>query len=153
MPPELAVLLAAMTPVGELRLSIPLGIAAYGLPWPRVLLLSLVGNLVPPVVLLGVLEPVARLLERMPGPAGRLFRWYLARVTGRYRRAVQRYGTLALVPVVAVPLPGTGAWTGALLAWALRLPPRRALPAIALGVVGAGLLVTLLTLSGTALGR
>ena len=105
------------------------------------------------MALLSVLEPATRLLERMPGPGGRLFRWYLERVTGRYGPAVRRYGTLALVPVVAVPLPGTGAWTGALLAWALRLPPRRALPALALGVVGAGLLVTLLTLTGTALGR
>jgi len=153
MPPELAVFLSAMTPVGELRLAIPLGMAVYGLPWPQALLLSLAGNLVPPPLLLGLLEPTVSLLERMPGPGGRLFRRYLDLVTGRYGPVIRRYGPLALVPLVAVPLPGTGAWTGALLAWALRLPPRRALPAIALGVALAGVVVTGLTLTGTALAR
>ena len=60
-------------------------------------------------------------------------------------RKVSKYKYLGLFVFVAIPLPGTGAWTGALAAAFLDMPLRRALPSIFLGVVTAGLIMTLAT--------
>ena len=69
-------------------------------------------------------------------------------MTRTYHGHYQRYGALALVGLVAVPLPFTGAWTGSVVAWAFRVPPRTAIPLILLGVVIAGVAVTILTQAG-----
>ena len=61
-------------------------------------------------------------------------------------RLVRKYRLLGLVILVGIPLPGTGAWTGSLVAAALNIRMRHALPAIALGLVAAGLVTTALTL-------
>jgi uncharacterized membrane protein len=61
----------------------------------------------------------------------------------KVKRRIDNLGMLALVIFVAIPLPGTGAWTGALIAWLLRLNRRKAFFAIALGVIIAGIIVTL----------
>ncbi len=60
-------------------------------------------------------------------------------------RKVRKYRTLGLVLLVAIPLPGTGAWTGALVADVLDIRMRAALPAIAVGVVVAGCITTAVT--------
>ena len=61
-------------------------------------------------------------------------------------RVVRKYRLVGLMILVAVPLPGTGAWTGALIAAFLNIRLRHALPAITLGLLIAGSLVTLMTL-------
>lgn len=60
----------------------------------------------------------------------------------KHRKTIEKYGTWGLLILVAIPLPGTGAWTGALVAAVMDLRMRRALPAIALGVIIAGLIVS-----------
>ena len=67
-------------------------------------------------------------------------------------RRFHTYGDMALVLLVAIPLPMTGAWTGSMAAWVFNIPARRAIPLIGLGVVIAGIIVTALTLSGIRLG-
>jgi uncharacterized membrane protein len=62
--------------------------------------------------------------------------------------SISRYGPMAIILIVAIPLPMTGAWTGSLAVWALKVPLRQGLPAIAAGVVIAGVVVTALTLAG-----
>ncbi len=142
------VLLAAMTPIGELRLSIPLGIQGLGMPWYLVLPLSVLGNLVPVFVLVLGLERMSGLLQSFPNPAGRLLAWKADRLRLAHSERFRRYGAVVLVAFVAIPLPFTGAWTGSLAAWVFRVPPRVAIPLIALGVVLAGGVVTAATLMG-----
>ena len=144
----LRTLAAAMTPVGELRLAIPLSISHLGVPWYQALPIAIVGNMLPVLVLVPGLERITTLVRRYPSPVSRALDWWIARVTRTYRGHYQRYGALALVGLVAVPLPFTGAWTGSVVAWAFRVPPRTAIPLIALGVVIAGVTVTLLTQAG-----
>jgi len=96
------------------------------------------GNLLPvPLLLLGLGRALRR-LRALPGPPGRWARGYLAWQEGRARARVERWGPWALLLFVAVPLPMTGAWTGALVAVLLGISPRRALPPIAFGVLLAG---------------
>ena len=148
MPEELITFLTAMTPVGELRASIPLGLIKYDLSWPLVLVISIAGNLAPvPFILLG-LTRVGRWLERSQTPAGALLRWRARYVQRRYGPMVRKYDALAVALLVAIPFPLTGAWTGTLVVWTLQVPLRRAIPAIVVGVCIAGGLVTGLALAG-----
>ena len=133
----------AMVPVIELRGAIPVGIAA-GLPPAVACAAAILGNLLP--------VPFIMLLAR------RVFNWlrdtrlfgpkivWLERRAHLKGRIVRKYRLLGLVVLVAIPLPGTGAWTGALVATLLDIRLRNALPAILLGLVIAGVLITLLTL-------
>ena len=148
MPDELLTLLAAMTPLGELRLSVPLGIATFDLAWPLVFALSIAGNLLPVPFLLWALGAAGGRVERMDNALGALLRWRTASIERRWGARIRRYGLPAIVLIVAIPLPLTGAWTGSLAVWALRVPTGRGLLAIASGVLIAGTIVTALTLAG-----
>ncbi|MBI4236476.1 MAG: small multi-drug export protein [Chloroflexi bacterium] len=148
----LRVFLAAMTPLGELRLSIPLGVWGLGLSWPQVLAVSLVGNMVPVVPLVFGLDRLATLLTRVPNPLGRLLTWRTERLRATQSARFQRYGALALAIFVGVPLPLTGAWTGALAAWVFKIPARLALPSIGAGVLLAGAIVTSIVVAGLRIG-
>lgn len=134
------VLVTAATPVLELRGSIPLGLA-LGLPIIKVLLLSYIGNIIPiPFILLGI-GFLMKQLQQIPA----VHQWLHNKAErGGYKlyQAMQRWGWLGLLIFVAIPLPGTGAWTGALAASVLRLKFWPALLSIAGGVIIAGLLVS-----------
>ncbi len=130
-----------MLPVVELRGAIPLGLGMGLSPWAS-FSAALLGNLLVVPLLLWFLPSAVAWLERYP-----FFKEKWGRLEARLRLkgedTVQRYGALGLLLFVAVPLPGSGAWTGALIALVLGLRKRLAMPAIALGVLAAAILVTL----------
>ncbi len=138
---ELYVFLTAMAPVVELRGALPLGVA-LGLPVWEAFLWAVLGNLLVVPALLALLPLGIEVLERYP-PFKRLWDELEARVRLKGEEKVQRYGALGLFLFVALPLPGTGAWTGSVLAVVLGVKKRYALPAISAGVVAAGVLVAL----------
>ena len=148
----LEVFFAAMTPVGELRLSIPLGIYTLDMPWYQVLPISIVGNILPVFFLIPGLHIGARLLHKYPTFLTRVLDWRTQSLLQTYNTRFAKYGATFLVVLVAIPLPITGAWTGSLASWAFGIPARKAIPLIALGVVFAGVIVTILTESGIRLG-
>ena len=120
----------AAVPVVELRGAIPFGLA-FGLPADLVFLLAVVGNMLP--------MPF-RLLRQRPWWGEKIDRLESrAHLKGRM---VRKYRILGLIILVAIPLPGTGAWTGALVATIFRIPIRKALPALLIGVLIAGAIVT-----------
>lgn len=133
----------SMLPVVELRLGLPYGIA-LGLDYPRALAAAVLGNLLPaPFIILFVRQAFAWLRARHP----RLDAW-IGRMEKKAHlkgQMVNRYGPLGLCLLVAIPLPGTGAWTGALVAALLDLRMRRAMPAIIAGVLIAAGIMTLVT--------
>ena len=137
----LYVFLTAMAPVVELRGALPLGVA-LGLPVWEAFLWAVLGNLLVVPALLALLPWGIGVLERYP-PFKRLWDALEARVRLKGEEKVQRYGALGLFLFVALPLPGTGAWTGSVLAVVLGVKKRYALPAISAGVVAAGGLVAL----------
>lgn len=147
----LAIILAAAAPVGELRVAIPLAVVRYDFAWHQGLVWALVGNMIPVLVLPWALHRLGYVLIKFPRPLSTLLMWRTNRLASEQSRWFQLYGPWALVPFVAVPLPFTGAWTGCLLAWAIGLHPRRSMPLLALGVVGAGIIVISLTELGVTL--
>ena len=145
----------SMAPLCELRCAIPLGMESYDLPWVGatgydlpwygVLPVAVAGNLVPALFWLLVLPPLGLFITRFPNPIGRVLIWRTERLRRHNAQRFHRYGALALVFLVAVPLPLTGVWTGCLAAWAFEVPFRKALPPISLGALVAGGIVTALT--------
>ena len=148
----LKVFFAAMTPVGELRFSIPLGIYTLDMPWYQVLPISIVGNIIPVLFIIPGLHIAAALLHKYPTFLTRMLDWRTQSLLRMYDRRFAKYGATFLVVLVAIPLPITGAWTGSLAAWAFGIPARKAIPFIALGVVIAGVIVTVLTITGIKIG-
>ena len=135
--------LISMVPVLELRAGIPYGVS-LGLDYHRAALAAILGNLLPvPVIILFVRQVFAWLRKR----SARLDAWVSGMESKAERKGekVRRFGALGLILLVAIPLPGTGAWTGALVAAVLGMRMRHALPAIVIGVVIAAAIVLGLT--------
>ena len=135
--------LLSMVPVAELRAGIPYGVS-LGLDYHAAAAAAILGNLFPvPVIIVYVRRVFAWLRRKSAG----LDAW----ISGMESKAehkgekVKKYGALGLCLLVAIPLPGTGAWTGALVAAVLGLRMRDALPAIILGVLIAAAIVLGLT--------
>lgn len=136
---EAALFLISMIPLIELRGSIPFG-AALGMPWHVVFFISIVGNLLPIPFLILFVRPVFAWLKRTP-----LFNGLATKLENKLLRKadkVTRYEVIGLALFVAIPLPGTGAWSGAGIAALLGMRLRHALPAIAVGVLAAGVIMT-----------
>ncbi len=143
LPPEATVALIAMTPIGELRAAIPVGILGYRLSVLETFLLAQLGNAVPIVLIYAAGDWWVRFVERRKGFLHRVTHAVLERTHAKLHGGVSRWGLLALATFVAIPLPGTGAWTGTLGAYILHIPFRKSLPYILLGNAVAGLIVTL----------
>ncbi|MGB2982683.1 MAG: small multi-drug export protein [Candidatus Bipolaricaulia bacterium] len=125
-------------PIAELRGGLPYALAR-GLHPAAAFFLAVAANLlIVPVILLGL--GIAERLLRRWRPAERVLDAVFAR-TRRKGRLVERFGNIGLILLVAIPLPGTGAWTGAIAAVLLGVPARRAFCLITLGVLIAGTLV------------
>ena len=147
LPPELVVVVLAMVPVLELRGALPVAVAVYHMDIASALALSIFGNLLPVVPLLLFLEPVSGWLRRWK-TWDRFFSWLFERTRRKHTHNFERWEAMALALFVGVPLPLTGAWTGAAAAFVFGLRFRTALLAIAAGVVMAAAIVGALVAVG-----
>lgn len=141
-PDEAIVFVMAMLPVLELRGAIPVGYWMCMDPF-KLSVLSVIGNMVPVPFIILYMSKVANFLSDRSS-SGKTFVDGLFAATRRKAAPVQEFEWLGLMLFVAVPFPGTGAWTGAMVASVLGMPFGEALSANFLGVVMAGLLVNLL---------
>jgi uncharacterized membrane protein len=143
---ELITVILSMLPVAELRLSIPIAITVFNLPWYEAFGLGILGNLIPVPFLLLFFKGVSKLVQKIP--IGKRFIDWLLKRTARHSGSIQKYEFAGLAVFVAIPLPLTGAWTASLLAYILGLRFWPSFLSICLGVIGAGIIVTILTLLG-----
>ena len=142
---ELKTFLIAMSPIIELRGSIPIALEVYHIPLWSAYLFSVLGNMVP-VLLLPFLGVVSGELSRRFSVLEKFFSWLFIRTRKKHERSFEIFRDFALVLFVAIPLPFTGAWTATLVAFVFGIPFRRAFPLILLGVIIAGVAVSLITL-------
>ena len=125
----------AMVPVLELRGAIPFGLS-LGLSPGSAFIMAVIGNLIPVPAVMLLIRSAFRWLSRWP--------WWERKIIWLENRAhlkgqmVRKYRLLGLILLVAIPLPGTGAWTGALVGTLLDIRIRIALPCILVGVLIAG---------------
>jgi len=142
LPPELTVIIVAASPVFELRGAIPLAVGYFGMSPLKSFALAVFGNFLPIVPLLVLLGYVSNWLAYHSSAFERFFTWLFERTRERVEDRYEKYGALVLVPLVAVPLPGTGAWTGCAAAFVFGIRFSYSVTAITAGVLISGVLVT-----------
>ena len=138
---ELALLLISFLPIVELRGAIPVGIA-LGLPWYQVLTIAVIGNMLPIPFILLFIDKIFVWLKKTK------LKNFVEKIENKAMSKsdqIQKYGKIGLFLFVAIPLPGTGAWTGSLIASLLRMKMKDSLPWIFLGVLVAGLIMSLVS--------
>ena len=139
----LTTFIMAMTPVVELRGAIPFGVIGGLTIWES-FAISVIGNMVPvPIIIIfvrKVFEWLRTKSERLNAMVTKL-----ENKANQKKDIVEKWEALGLAILVAIPLPGTGAWTGALVAAMMDMRLKKALPAITLGVIVAGIIVSILT--------
>lgn len=140
------VFLVSAVPIVELRLAIPLAVNEYHIDWYYAFLICLTGNILPVPFILKFLGPFSELMSKM-NIFNSIIQWVF-KYTRRRGGLVEKYGQLGLVLLVAIPLPGTGAWTGSLVAFLLGIDFKTAFYSILIGVIIAGIIVTILSLLG-----
>jgi len=143
--------LLAMTPIGELRVAIPVALAVYNINWVLAYVISVIGNLIPVVFLLLFLGPVSKWFSKRSKLCQKFFNWIFEKTRKKTTSRIEKYGAIALVSFVAIPLPFTGAWTGSIAAFLFGIPFKKAFPLIALGVLLSGVIMLLLTQTGLCL--
>ena len=133
----------SMVPVIELRGGVPFGVA-LGLRYWQALTAGVIGNMIPvPFIIVYIRKIFQWMRRRLPRLGNLVDR--LEQKANTKSHTVAKYRHLGLYILVAIPLPGTGAWTGALVAAFLDIRLRNAIPAIFAGVVTAGLIMMFLT--------
>ncbi len=141
--------LVSMVPIIELRGAIPIA-TAHGLDWQIAIPIAIIGNLIPvPFIIIFIKKIFAWIRKVMPKLNG--FVTKLEQRAESKRETVEKYAFWGLFIFVAFPLPGTGAWTGALIAAMMDMKLKRAFPSILLGVITAGIIVAFVSYGAAAL--
>lgn len=141
-PQPVAVALMAMFPLAGVQVSVPVGIGAFHLPAWEAAVFSLTGSALAALLLLWLLPGAARLLSRI-GFMRRFFAWLFSHTQKRFANTKARYGIMiGLILYIALPTPGSGVWTGSMIAFLFGLPFGRAFGIIMLGMIGATVVVT-----------
>ena len=142
-PKELAIVLLSLIPVAELRLAIPVAIIMYDIHPVEAFFFACIGNLIPVPFIILFIRKIFAWMKKF-----KIFRKLVTKLEEKgqsKQETVKKYKFWGLFIFVAIPFPGTGAWTGALIAALMDMRLKDALPSITLGVVTAGVIVTILS--------
>lgn len=144
----IATLIISMTPIIELRGAIPLAVFTFHLTYVEAFIISFIGNIIPIYFIVKYIRPLFDFFGRF-----KIFKividWASEKATKKIAESekLQNFTALGLFLFVAIPLPGTGAWVGSLIANFLDLPLKKAFWPLAAGVLAAGIII----LTGTAI--
>lgn len=138
---ELIVFIVSMLPILELRGGIIAGFAMQ-MQWLPTFIIAFIGNLVPIPFILLFIRYIFKILKKTPL---RSFVAWCERKAEKNSDQIRKYAYWGLFLFVAVPLPTTGAWTGALISVLLNMDPKKTFPVIVVGVFTAGIVVSLLS--------
>lgn len=143
-PDWLVVFIISVCPILECRLGMFTAIVLLEMNPFVGFIISFLGNILPIPFILLLINWIFKVLKKVPGINKAIF--WLENKTMKKRDKIDKYGIWGLLIFVAIPLPGTGAWTGALLASLLELDKKKSFLVISLGVFIAGLIITVLSL-------
>jgi len=149
--PEIATALISMIPVVELRGGIPVGHLSLGLPLVSAGFYALIGNIVLTILVYYSLYFVVPVIRKYIPPLDKLIGKILHYTQQKHSNRVEKLGMLSLIAFVAVPLPGSGGVTGALVAYIFGFPKKHSIALLTLGLLMANLIVMGLILGGTSI--
>ncbi len=142
----LGTLIISMIPIIELRGAIPIAVFTFKLTYVEAFVISFIGNIIPVYFIVKFIRPIFDLLSKI-----KIFKKFIEWLTEKTTKKIaenprlQKATILGIYLFVAIPVPGTGAWTGSLIANFLDIPPKKAVPVIYLGVFTAGVIILALT--------
>lgn len=134
-----------MLPLIELRGAIPFGVGALDLPLLTATIASILGSIISVIILLNFLPPVTQFARAHWPWLDGILQHLFTKTRSSHSKKLKKLGNLALIIFVAVPIPGSGAWMGSLIAHIFGFPRTRALLLISVGIILAGLIVSGLT--------
>lgn len=142
----LATFIISMIPIIELRGAIPIGVLTFHLSYFEAFMISFIGNIIPVYFIVKFIRPIFDLLGKIK-PFKIIIDFATEKATKKIAESdkLQKATLLGVYLFVAIPLPGTGAWMGSLIANFLDLPPKKAIPPIVIGVLTAGIIMLGLT--------
>lgn len=143
-PDWLVVFLISICPILECRLGMFTAIVLLDMNPFVGFIISFLGNILPIPFILLLINWIFEIFKKIPGLKKLVF--WLEEKTLKKRDKIDKYGIWGLLLFVAIPLPGTGGWTGALLASLLHLDKKKSFGVISIGVFIAGLIITILSL-------
>ena len=146
LPPELAIFFMSMLPVTELRASIPIGLTVYKLDLLTTVVYAISGSILPMFFILYLIDPVSKFLMKNFEIFNRFFTWLFKRTAIKFEGKHAKYGAIALILFVAIPLPFTGCWSGAIASFLFQIPRHKAAALIILGVMLSASIITFITL-------
>ncbi|ADI73971.1 putative small multi-drug export [Methanohalobium evestigatum Z-7303] len=146
-PSWLSVIGISMMPFPELRGAIPIAITVYKMNPLVSYCLAVIGNIIPIYPVLASLDVLTRKLRRFK-TLDSLIEKLFSKTHRCHSAKFEKYGTIALVPIVALPLPMTGGWSGCVAAFIFGIQKKHSFPAIVAGILLSGVIITALTLSG-----
>lgn len=145
-PPELATLIISMLPISELRGAIPVAIGIYHLDPIEAYFLAVIGNIIPVIFILKYIDPISNFLMAKSKLFNKFFLWLFERTRRKFNGDFEKWGSFALITFVAIPLPMTGGYSGAIAAFVFGIPFKKALLLNSIGIIIAGLIVMGLSL-------
>lgn len=144
--PYLVIFVIATLPIIELRGAIPVGITFFNLNWFLVIIVSILGNMLPIFFVLFLFKYVEKVLRYIPF-MNSLMDFIFSKTMAK-NATIEKYEELGLMFFVGVPLPITGAWTGSLLSYLMKLSYKKAIVFIFLGVLISSVIVSTFTYFG-----
>lgn len=139
---ELIVFFLSMLPITELQGGITYGLTVLDMEAWRACVAGILGSTTIALLLIVALDPVTQFARKHFKFIDRLCHWLFERTRAKYSPSMNELGHLALFTYIAIPTPGSGAWTGALIAYLFAIPLKKAAPILGLGLIVTGLIVT-----------
>ena len=141
------IILITFLPFLELRASIPYGIIKLGMSWINVFLVAVIANIILGIIIFFFMKWIVFILTRIK-VVNRFWSLYVGKTQKKIHSAVEKYGEWAVAIFIGIPLPGSGVYSGALAAYLIGLDFKHFLVANIIGVLIAGVIVTIVSVTG-----
>lgn len=140
--PDIVIFIISLLPILELRGGM-VAATLMGVPYLKALIICIIGNIIPIPFILLFIDKIFKWMKKYK-TTGRFVDWLETRTLKR-RKQIDKWGVFGLVLFVGIPIPGTGGWTGSLLASLLRIPVKKSAVAIGIGILLAAAIMSIIT--------
>ena len=134
-------------PFLELRASIPYGILKANLPWVQVFIICVITNIILGAILYLLIDKIIKIATKIKA-IDNIYQTYIEKMQKNINKYVDKYGELAVAVFIGIPLPGSGVYSGAVASYLLGLKYKKFMIANIIGVLIAGTIVTVVSLTG-----
>lgn len=143
-PPAIAVMIFSLIPVFEIRGSLPIARFQYNLSWSQAILWAVVGNIIGLILVMVFLQFIYETAIKFSPALKHFFDWLFSHTRAKFASRYERFGPLCLLIFTAVPLPFFGAYTGAVAAFVLGIPFKKAFVYLVIGILLAAAIISLI---------